>query len=284
MDDEDKSESEETVKTDNDEEDVNDDESDGDGNDEQIDTSKDTTIDIVGVDDEPSTVRPQQQPSSPIPGHPQQTPELPTFVHPSLLRSLKDQLDLLQKQFKEQKSDMEGFKVYNIDIAVKHQVKEKLPGEVRKYIRKQLPSTVEKYVKYNLEGIVSQRFQTTPITIQTLPPNPSVSDLKGKLLEAIVNDPDENDLRKALIKSIKRAEKKDEACKKTKATKRRHDDSDPDDQPQQEKRKKVSGSSSRPPTKTATVNVSADPNPTQLTKEAGADMDDNVCECVSSDV
>lgn len=153
-------------------------------------------------------------------------------------------------------------------------MKKKLPGEVRKYIREKLPSTMEQYVKDNLEGIVSQRFQTTPITIQTLPPNPSVSDLKGKLLEAIMNDPDENDLCKALIKSIKIVEKKDEACKKTKATKRHHDDSDPDDQPQQGKRKKVSGSTSRPPTKTATVNVSADPNPTQSTEEAGVDMDD----------
>ena len=95
--------------------------------------------------------------------------------------------------------------MYNIDAAVKHQVKERLPGEVRKYIREKLPTTVEHYVRDNLEGIVSQKFQTTPITIQTLPPNPSVSDLKGKLLEAIVNDPDENELRKALIKSIKTA-------------------------------------------------------------------------------
>ena len=88
-----------------------------------------------------------------------------------------------------------------------------------------------------------------------------------------MNDPDENELRKVLIKSIKRAEKKDEACKKTKATKRR-DDSDPDDQPQQGKRKKVSGSTSRPPTTTTTVNVPDDPNPTHSTEEAGVNMDD----------
>ena len=50
--------------------DESDDESDGDGNDEQIDISKDTTIDIVGVDDEPSTVQTQLQPSSPKQAHP----------------------------------------------------------------------------------------------------------------------------------------------------------------------------------------------------------------------
>jgi hypothetical protein len=100
-----------------------------------------------------------------------------------------------------------------------------------------------------------------------------VSDLKGKLLEAIMNNPDENEFRKALIKSIKKAEKKDEACKKTKATKRRHDDSDPDDQPpQQDKRKRIFGSTSRPPT--TTVNVQEDPIPTHSTEESGVHMDD----------
>jgi hypothetical protein len=123
--------------------DESDDESDGDGDDVQIDTSKDTSIDIVGVDDEPSTVHTQLQPSSPKQVHPQQTLDLPTTVHPSLLKSLQEQLKKLQKQVDEQKNDVETFKVYNIDASVKHQVKERLPGEVRKYIREKLPATME---------------------------------------------------------------------------------------------------------------------------------------------
>lgn len=191
------------------------------------------------------------------------------------MKSLHDQYNELLKQVNEQKSDVEAFKAYKVDAVVKHQVKQRLPREVQKYVQELLPSAVEHYVRDNLEGIVSKRIQTTPITLQTQPSNPSVSDLKGKLLEAIVNDPDENELRKALIKSIKKAEKKSETCKRTKATKHCHDDSDPDDQPQQqEKRKKASGSSSRPPTNTTTINVSADPNPTQSTEEANVDMDD----------
>ena len=100
--------------------DESDDESDGDGDDVQIDTSKDTTIDIVGVDDEPSTVQKQPEPSSPKQVHPQQTLDLPTTVHLSLLKSLQEQLKKLQKQVDDQKNDVETFKVYNIDAAVKH--------------------------------------------------------------------------------------------------------------------------------------------------------------------
>lgn len=273
-DEEDKTESDEV----NDEEDVNDEsdeESDGDGKDEQHETSQDTSIDIVGIDEGPSTVQPQQQPLSTTQSHPTQNTGNTTVVHSSLLRSLHDQYNALQKQVNEQKSDVETFKAYKVDEVVEHQVNQRLPREVQKCVQELLPSAVEHYVRNNLEGIVSKRFQTTPITLQTQPSNPSVSDLKGKLLEAIFNDPDENELRKALIKSIKKADKKSETCKRTKATKRRHDDSDPDDQPQQqEKRKKTSGSSSRPPTNTTTVNVSADPHPTQSTEEANVDMDD----------
>lgn len=277
-DEEKQSESNEAKKTDKEEENVNDgsdDETDGDGDDEvHSDTSdEDTTIDIVGVNDEATPVPTQLQPLSPIQVRPQQTLASPTTINPSLLKSLQEQLQKLQKQANEQKKDVEKFKEYNIDEAVKYQVKERLPGEVRKYVREKLPVAVEHYVKDNLEGIVSKKFQTTPITIQTFPPNPSVSDLKGKLMEAIMNDPDENELRKVLIKSIKKAEKKDEACKKTKATKRRHDDSDPDDQPQQQdKRKRISGSTSRIPT--ITVNIQDDPIPTQSTEEPGAHMED----------
>lgn len=108
---------------------------------------------------------------------------------------------------------MQQFKMYNIDEAVAERVKVRLPGEVRKHIRDKLPGTVETYVKDNLQGIVERRFQTTPVTIQTLPPKPSKSDLKGKLLEVIANDPDEAELKKALIKSMKKAAKKDEPCK-----------------------------------------------------------------------
>ena len=86
-------------------------------------------------------------------------------------------------------------------------------------------------VKEKYEGIVAERFHTTPITIRTLPPNSSADDLKGRLLEEINDDPEETELRRALIKSMKKAEKKDEPCKTTKSSKRRHDDPDPDDHP-----------------------------------------------------
>ena len=79
--------------------------------------------------------------------------------------------------------------------------------------------------------MVAQLLQTTPVTIQTLPSQPSASDLKGKLYEAIKDDPEEEDIRKALVKSMKKAQQKEESCKQPKTTQHRHDDPDKYDEP-----------------------------------------------------
>ena len=178
---------------------------------------------------EPSTVQSQSQ-------QVQTSSQKPKGPGPQKIRNrsherLKKRLDDLEKE------------------GIEKAVKDKIPSAVDMYLRDNLPTALESLLKSKLPELVSKTLQTTPMTLQTAPAKPTVASLKGQLLEAIIDDPEEDELRQALLQSMRKAELKDASCKQPKPSKRRRDDKDPDHQQPPKKRPSHGPSSSKPPTR-----------------------------------
>jgi hypothetical protein len=194
----------------------------------------------------PSTAVSQKQPEPSTETQPsKQVQSSPKTLKsgPGTLNMLTRTVNKLKEEQDKQKVKLDKLEGQSIEKAIK----EKVPREVKKYLRDNLPGTLEEFVKRDLKEIVSKTLQTTQMTLQTVPAKPTVDELKGQLLEAIVDDPNEAELRKALMESMKKASTKTASCKPPRQPKRRRDDKDPDDRPSEQRKKKFHESSSSRP-------------------------------------
>ena len=152
-------------------------------------------------------------------------------TNPGPGRALSIRQTNLEKDFTRLEAEFEKIKSIDVGKAADEAVEKKLPATVKQHLHDALPAALQMYVDQQLKGVVRQLLKTTPITLQTLPSQLDPTDLKGKLYEAIQDDSEEEDLQKALARSMKKKQQNDDSIKKTKPSKRRHDDFDKDDEP-----------------------------------------------------
>ena len=96
---------------------------------------------------------------------------------------MKNEQTSQRNQLAELQKDIDKFKEIDFGKAIDHAVDKKLPDAVRVVVRDALLNVMKTYVKEKLQGMVAQLFQTTQVTIQTLPSLPFASDLKGKFVQ-----------------------------------------------------------------------------------------------------
>ena len=86
---------------------------------------------------------------STTPSHPpkqvrrQQTQDPSTVIDPMLLQSLQQQMTQLQQQVQQQRTDMDKFNSFNVDVVIHSKIDEILPGEIRKMFSRNSPDSNE---------------------------------------------------------------------------------------------------------------------------------------------